>query len=151
LTGIARDTSKHGYRLPTEAEWEYACQAGSSAATYWGHASPPATSADTLALDSNAVWPDNSGSQTQSVAGKKPNAFGLYDMVGNVGEWCNDWYDGAYYSGSPTANPTGPATGTQRVIRGGTWLSDGSYLRTAYRVSRTPDSQFNYYGFRCVK
>jgi len=151
LANIAVDTSKKGYRLPTEAEREYACKGGSATNYYWNHDYPPASADDTLAMDSNAIWPNNANFQAQPTAGKKPNDYGLYDMSGNVGEWCNDWYDMNYYQTSPAADPQGPATGTQRVLRGGTWLSDANYLRSAYRVSRSPDVRYNYFGFRCVR
>ena len=157
LVGLAIDFTKNGYRLPTEAEWEYACRAGSTTDFYWGKSYPPTTSADTLAIDSNAVWYHNSPNRTQPVATKKPNAWGLYDMSGNVMEWCNDWYGyGSYGSGSQT-DPTGPSTGSYRVLRGGSWLSGcgsgygAGDLRSAYRYFYYPDFGCYYYGFRCVR
>jgi formylglycine-generating enzyme required for sulfatase activity len=92
LEDLSIDMKKNGYRLPTEAEYEYACRAGSTADYYWGMNFPPTTHADTLEIDNNAVWYFNSPNCTQPVASKKPNIWGLYDMNGNVWEWCNDWY-----------------------------------------------------------
>jgi formylglycine-generating enzyme required for sulfatase activity len=113
LAGLASDFSKNGYRLPTEAEWEYACRAGSNAAYSFG---------DSLSdLGTYAWYSGNAGSQTHAVAQKLPNAFGLYDMQGNVFEYCHDWYGGTYYQISGNQDPTGPAGGTQRVARGGAW------------------------------
>jgi len=150
LVGLAVDFSKNGYRLPTEAEWEYACRAGSTTDYYWGRNSPPTTTVDTVAIDSNAVWSHNSGSTTLPVAGKLPNAFGLYDMSGNVWEWCNDWYDAAYYSSSPSTDPTGPSTGTDRVLRGGGWKANDSRQTSAYRNYWSGIGTYGL-GFRCVR
>jgi formylglycine-generating enzyme required for sulfatase activity len=149
LGGLVIDVTKNGYRLPTEAEWEYACRAGSTTDFYWGKSYPPTTSADSLAIDSNALWYNNSTTGTQPVAMKKPNAWGLYDMSGNVCEWCNDWY-GSYSSGSQT-DPTGPSTGSYRVVRGGSWNDYDDILRSARRDYYHPDSKSNISGFRCVR
>ena len=151
LGGLAMDFTKNGYRLPTEAEWEYACRAGTTTDYYWGKNYPPTTSTDTLAIDSNAVWYYNSPTGTQPVATKKPNAWGLYDMNGNVWEWCNDWY-GRYTSGNQT-DPTGPSTGSSRVLRGGSWVNGGvNLLRSAFRLSGdSPGVRYNSIGFRCVR
>ena len=107
LGGFGIDQSRIGYRLPTEAECEYACRAGNTTEYYWGRGYPVATHDDTLALDSNVVWNHNSPSGTQPVATKKPNAFRLYDLIGNVAEWCNDWY--GTYTATQQTDPTGPA------------------------------------------
>jgi formylglycine-generating enzyme required for sulfatase activity len=110
LTALnAMDPGKN-YRLPTEAEWEYAARAGTTG-DYGG----------TGVLDQMGWYSDNSGSQTHPVAQKQPNHWGLYDMHGNVWEWVQDWYSATYYSVSPTNDPQGPATGTSRVLRGGSW------------------------------
>jgi formylglycine-generating enzyme required for sulfatase activity len=150
LVSINIDYSKSGYRLPTEAEWEYACRAGTTTDYYWGRNYPPTTAADTAAMDNNAVWWHNSPSSTARVATKLPNAWGLYDMSGNVFEWCNDWY-GWYGSGSQT-DPTGPSTGSFRVLRGCSWSIYGvGILRSAFRYVYFPDLRSADMGFRCVR
>jgi formylglycine-generating enzyme required for sulfatase activity len=148
-TALVINYSKNGYRLPTEAEYEYANRAGTTTDYYWGRNYPPLTTADTLAIDSNAVWYYNSPNGTQPVAGKKPNAWGLYDMSGNLWEWCNDWY-GSYSAGAQT-NPTGPSTGSSRVLRGGAWNYDLVVLCAAYRCYDYPGGRYGGYGFRCVR
>lgn len=125
------------YRLPTEAEWEYAARGGTSG-DYAG-------SLEAMAWDGN-----NSGQQTHPVGTKQPNGFGLYDMHGNVWEWCQDFYDENYYAESPGTDPQGPGTGHNRVLRGGSWFVDGSLLRSAYRVSNAPDTRNDVNGFRVV-
>jgi sulfatase modifying factor 1 len=149
LRGLNIDYTKCGYRLPTEAEWEYACRAGNrnTAAYYWGGNYPPTTSADTLAIDYYVVWSHNS-TTTARVGTKVPNAWGLYDMSGNVQEWCNDWY-GSYSSGAQT-DPTGPSNGPACVMRGGPWNYPSPYLRSASRVACVPSFWSYNGGFRCV-
>ena len=109
-----------GGRLPTEAEWEYAARGGSTEARYGD-------------LDEIAWYADNSGNQTHEVGQKRANGFGLYDMLGNVWEWVNDWYDQNYYQNSPSQDPTGPASGQLRVLRGGSWFDCPRYVRVSYR------------------
>ncbi len=121
--------------LPTEAQWEYACRAGTTGA-YAGN------------LDEMAWYDDNSGSTTHEVGQKKPNAWGLYDMHGNVYEWCSDWWDS--YSESPASDPTGPSSGTLRVFRGGSWNNDAQYCRSANRNGNTPTNRSRNIGFRPV-
>jgi formylglycine-generating enzyme required for sulfatase activity len=151
LDSLAIDFSKNGYRLPTEAEWEYACRAGTTTDFYWGKNYSPTTTADTAAIDNNAIWWHNSPDSTGRVGTKLPNAWGLYDMSGNEWEWCNDGYDAAYYSSSPSTDPTGPSAGTIRVARGGAWSYIDRDLRSAARGGTNPYRFNNSYGFRCVR
>jgi len=125
-------------RLPTEAEWEYVCRAGTTTRFYTG---------DSESRLAGAAWYSrNCDDATHPVGEKKPNAWGLYDMHGNVWEWCEDWY-GGYPSGNVT-DPRGPAYGSLRVIRGGSWSGFASYCRVGYRFGNYPDSGSNYVGFR---
>jgi len=121
------------FRLPTEAEWEYACRAGTTG-EYAGD------------LDAMAWYDSNSGGKTHPVGGKKPNAWGLYDMHGNVWEWCADGY-GDYPNGAAT-DPNGPNTGSIRVLRGGSWFHVGALCRSALRRWFTPVIRFDRVGFR---
>ena len=126
------------YRLPTEAEWEYACRAGSKTAYSFGD--------DEWSLGEHGWFDGNSDGQTHPVARKKPNAWGLHDMHGNVWEWCSDWY-GEYPAGA-TTDPAGPAGGSSRVFRGGCWLSTAGGCRSACRVRCVPGSRASDLGFR---
>jgi formylglycine-generating enzyme required for sulfatase activity len=129
------------YRLPTEAEWEYACRAGSTTNYYWGDS-----------IDGDYAWyNDNSGGQTNEVGRKRPNAWGLYDMAGNVMEWCQDWYEEDYYSGSPSKDPAGPSSSDARVLRGGSWSVYPEYLRSSLRDRVRPDVGSYSVGFRVVR
>ena len=129
------------FSLPTEAEWEYACRAGTTTNYYNGD------NENDLAL---AGWySSNSSSKTHLVGGKTPNAWGLYDMHGNVWEWCNDW-NWSYSSGN-ASNPTGVQTGSYRVYRGGSWLNNAEDCRSACRYYFTPDSRGSKVGFRVVR
>ena len=137
-----------GYRLPTEAEWEYACRAGSKTAYSFGDSPAP--------LKNHAWFVENGAKQTHPVAQKKPNAWGLSDMHGNVAEWCNDVYDEKYYQRSPKENPRGPKDGEKYVLRGGAWNSSAKTCRSAYRVGEDPGFQDACFardaiGFRCVR
>jgi len=132
-----------GYRLPTEAEWEYAAKGGkkSMGYKYSGSNSP----------DSVAWYDWNSGNKTQEVGKKAPNELGLYDMSGNVWEWCSDWWDSSYYSKSPTTNPYSSTAGSARVGRGGSWNYDATRVRVARRgYSSPPDTRY-YLGFRIAR
>jgi formylglycine-generating enzyme len=130
------------YRLPTEAEWEYAARGGknSKGFKYSGGQS----------MHSVGWFSENSNSRTQAVASKKPNELGIYDMSGNVWEWCSDWYGKDYYANSPSSNPRGPSSGSSRVLRGGGWYSDAARCRVARRYGSTPDYRNFNGGFRVV-
>ena len=136
-----------GYRLPTESEWEYAARAGTTTATYLGDLSGTVTDCTTAQanLDGIAWWCRISGSRTQAAAGKTANAWGLYDMLGNVWEWNSDWY--GTYPGTVT-DPTGAGSASLRVNRGGSWLSFARFARAASRSSDTPGLRNGNLGFR---
>ena len=142
------DFSANGYRLPTEAEWEYACRAGTKTAYFFGNAP--------LKLKDYAWFDENSGAKPRPVAQKQPNPWGLYDMYGNVWEWCHDFYQVDYYQESPEENPKGPGAGETKVVRGGAWKFSADSCRSGYRYNEAPgyaDVCFGYdiYGFRCVR
>jgi formylglycine-generating enzyme required for sulfatase activity len=125
-----------GGRLPTEAEWEYAARAGSTEACYGP-------------LDDIAWYDRNSGGRTHEVGQKRPNAFNLYDMLGNVWEWVSDWYDKKYYTGSPERDPRGPGQGEDRVFRGGSWYGFPRGARVSDRVRYVPAYWNDDVGVRC--
>jgi formylglycine-generating enzyme required for sulfatase activity len=139
LKNIVINYSNNGYRLPTDVEWEYACRVGATTPYLWG---------DTL--DDDCCWTSaNSHSATHPVAMNRPNAWGLYDMVGNVRQWCNDWYGSAPNS---QTNTTGTSSGIYRVDRGGSWVSDlVGLLPRALRSFSFPGERYNNIGFRCVR
>ncbi|MGV2336729.1 MAG UNVERIFIED_CONTAM: formylglycine-generating enzyme family protein [Planctomycetaceae bacterium] len=122
------------YRLPTEAEWEYVCRAGTTTRFSFGD--------DESQLGSMRGLTEMPTIRTKNtphrVGQKKPNAFGLYDMHGNVWEWCADWYEGGYYKSSAGADPQGPSSGSFRVLRGGSWYSGPIVLRSSFRHFFTP-------------
>jgi formylglycine-generating enzyme required for sulfatase activity len=124
--------SATGLRLPTEAEWEYACRAGTTTAFHSMPGFPNGTNDDSE-IGGIAWFSSNSASQTRPVGGKAANALGLHDMSGNVWEWVNDWFGLTYYASSPSTNPPGPATGPDRVLRGGSWDFGPYLLRSSYR------------------
>jgi len=146
------------YRLPTETEWEYACRAGSQTAFHTGD------SLASVQANFNGKYPYGDAEKgrylrkTAKVGSYKPNAFGLYDMHGNVAEWCADFYDPEYYDNSPEENPLGPPVGVvstsfggfYMVARGGSWVDDARACRTAYRYRAMPATQYRLIGFRVV-
>jgi formylglycine-generating enzyme required for sulfatase activity len=138
------DKSKNGYRLPTEAEWEYVCRAGTATAWYTGNAED-----GTPHLNTAAWYSNNAGSKTHQVGLKTANAWGLYDMHGNVFEWCWDWYKEDITADN--TDPTGAVTGTNRVRRGGDWDYDAQHLRSAYRGAYNPYFRSSIIGFRLVR
>ena len=139
-----------GLRLPTEAEWEYAYRAGTTTAFHRYPGQPNGFNTDSL-LGNIAWYYPASGSQTHAVGGKFANALGLHDMAGNVYEWCQDWYGSTYYATSPLTNPTGPATGVYRLLRGGYWSLNGNNCRASGRIYATPDIFYTNLGFRVVR
>jgi len=130
------------YRLPTEAEWEYACRAGTTNRFSFGD-DPGYTR-----LGEYAWYSANSGGQTHPVGQKRPNGWGLYDMHGNVWEWCLDWYGN--YPGGGVTDPKGPGSGSYRVVRGGSWGPGGRGCRSAFRGGYAPGDRGSLFGFRAV-
>jgi formylglycine-generating enzyme required for sulfatase activity len=136
-----------GYRLPTEAEWEYAYRAGVGAALHNGPI-------DSCYSDGNAGaigwYTINSGGTTHEVGLKTPNAWGLYDMAGNVWEWVNDWYQ-VDLGADPAIDPTGPKAGKAKVLRGGSWITSAGSIRAAYRNQNVRYKTFSFVGFRVAR
>jgi formylglycine-generating enzyme len=131
------------YRLPTEAEWEYAAKGGSLSRGFKYSGSNSELS---------VAWKDgNSKMMTHPVGTKRPNELNLFDMSGNVFEWCSDWYSPTWYAISPKENPVGPATGIYRVIRGGSWFFDHTGLRVTDRENANPSYRYGYVGFRLCR
>jgi formylglycine-generating enzyme required for sulfatase activity len=151
------------YRLPTEAEWEYACRGGKSTPFHYGDR----LSSKQANFNGNYPYGNAEKStylrKTAKIGSYQPNAFGLYDMHGNVAEWCADWYDAKYYQDSPEKDPLGPPFGVLDtrfrnfgknnffvVVRGGSWIDDGRACRAAYRFRAMPNTQYRLIGFRVV-
>jgi len=133
----------NNYRLPTEAEWEYAARAGSEDSYTFG--------SDVSILNQYAWYRNNSGGETHPVGQLKSSAWGLYDMHGNVHEWCQDWFDRKYYSQSPSNSPLGPSSGLAKTLRGGDWGSEDWYCRCASRSLSSPDRRSNRLGLRLIR
>ena len=146
------DFSGNGYRLPTEAEWEYACRAGTITAFHNGDS----LSSEEANFDGREPY-GGAGKgpfrgKTMPAGGFQPNAWGLHDMLGNVWEWCSDWYDKNYYKDSPANNPKGPASGKKRILRGGSWFNYGWSCRSSSRLRKLDPSHMDYcVGFRTVR
>ncbi|MDR3113923.1 MAG: formylglycine-generating enzyme family protein [Treponema sp.] len=139
---VTWNRNANGYRLPTEAEWEYAAKGGNKGGSSYEY--PGGNSPDRLAW-----YGDNSGGSTHPVGTKQPNGVGVYDMSGNVWEWCWDWYGS--YSGGVQTDPMGPSSGSNRIARGGSWGSGIRALRSAFRSYSAPSFRASNLGFRLVR
>ncbi|MCL1837468.1 MAG: formylglycine-generating enzyme family protein [Treponema sp.] len=137
---VTADISKNGYRLPTEAQWEYACRAGTTTTWFHGNAE--------TGLENYAWYSANSNSKTHEVGKKTANSFGLFDMHGNVWEWCWDWY--GTYPNDTLTDPTGAVAGSDRVRRGGCWDSSAAFAGSSSRYLGNPDRRNSHLGFRLV-
>jgi formylglycine-generating enzyme required for sulfatase activity len=137
------EQEKATYRLPTEAEWEYACRAGTTTQFSFGD--------DAAMLDSYGWFGKNADGCARAVGLKSANAFDLFDMHGNAREWCQDFYDEKWYEKTQSHDPTGPSSGFDRVVRGGYWNDNASNCGSACRFHRTAGGRYNYSGFRVVR
>lgn len=141
FTNWLSEKTGRSFRLPTEAQWEFAARSGGKVEKWAG-------TNDLSSLPKHAWLADNANGKTRAVGQKLPNGLGLYDMSGNVWEWCQDWYDDHYYRNSPRNDPQGPPVGTTRVLRGGSWISIPATVRAANRDWGYPESRTSIYGFR---
>lgn len=159
LENVNADLTKNGYRLPTEAEWEFACRGGIQNDFFWNKSYDPypATSADSVEVGTYAVWTANSfdlgggasGYGCNVVATKAPNPYRLYDIVGNVYEWCHDGL--RTYTSSAVSDPVAPLAGNSSALRGGSWGGHATHLRSANRTFSVPDYAYYFIGFRVAK
>jgi formylglycine-generating enzyme required for sulfatase activity len=144
----AEQQARRLYRLPTEAEWEYACRSGTTTAYSFGSS----MSGSQASFDAQYPYGEGerglSAPRTSRVGTFAANLFGLYDMHGNVWEWCSDWFDAGYYRQAPRQDPQGPAEGIYRVLRGGSWRNQGATCRAAYRNALSPNQRQPIIGFR---
>ena len=143
LADVKIHSGENGYRLPTEAEWEYACRGGTTTKYYWSNSSD----IDTIGM--YAWYSKNSGNETHNIGEKLANDYGLYDMSGNLYEWCNDWYGN--YNDTAAVDPAGPAGGSGRVIRGGNWLTTAKYCKVSYRGYTNAAFSCSAIGFRIAR
>jgi formylglycine-generating enzyme required for sulfatase activity len=148
---VVCDFSANGYRLPTEAEWEFAARAGTDTDFHNGKMKHAGKTPLDPVLGRSGWYEGNAGRKSHPVGGKEANAFGLHDMHGNVAEWCWDFYSAKYYNESPSKDPRGPVKGPRRILRGGGWYSDAKGCRSAFRVGSMPEFTDYYNGIRLVR
>ena len=148
----AEMAAKRRYGLPTEAQWEHACRAGNAGRwCFSAQPNPFQGAVEEKLLGEYAWFGDNAGGMTHPVGQKRANAWGLYDMYGNVWQWCRDGYDGGYYANSPTDDPTGALGGSDRVFRGGRWLDPARFCRSAIRDHDGPGTRNFFLGLRVAR